>query len=115
VHHTTNIPDIPPNTYDDLPFVEKEDDEEDSNADDEGLDDNDDEEEEDEGPQEDGDIFGEPEAVDASPKRKRKKRKKATARTPIKHRWIVPLIEDRMRERPNLSKTMSANICCANM
>ncbi len=101
---TTSIPDIPPITNDDVPFVEHQgDEEEDSNGDgdddysDDNEDDNDDEEEDED------DILGKPEAVDAIPKRTMKKRNKASLRTPIKHRWIVPLIEDRMRECPNLS------------
>jgi hypothetical protein len=96
------------NTYDDLPYVEQGDadnEEEDSDVDAEDVYDDllgsDDEDEDDNN--EDDDILGQPQAVDDSPKKKRKKRKKAALRTPMKHRWIVPLIEDRMRERPNLS------------
>ena len=101
----STIPDIPP---DDLPYVERGDadnEEEDSDVDAEDVYDDllgsDDEDEDDNN--EDDDILGQPQAVDDSPKKKRKKRKKAALRTPMKHRWIVPLIEDRMRERPNLS------------
>jgi hypothetical protein len=54
------------------------------------------------------DVIGEEGNVDDAPHKKNTNRKHR--RTPIKARWLVPLIKSRLRERPNISNKECSHI-----
>ncbi len=75
------------------------------------LEDEDEDEDDDEGDGED--ILGEEGNGDGVPKSKNQhKREKCQSRSPIKGKWLVPLIKEHVAECPNISNKECAHLLC---